>query len=238
LGVTHGARKSSTPFSLIKKSGELELSLAKLPVPDPAPDEIVVRIEGTPINPSDLGLLVGPADVSTLKSSGSGDGVVVTAAVPDAAMRMVAARIDQAMPVGNEGAGTVVAAGSSPEAQALMGKLVAILGGEMYATLSHREGEGRLATAGRRNGGRRRFLLREPADRARHGEDHAPRRPQGSGAHRGRFQPRADAQQDLHQGRRRPREHRPQRRADENPEGHRRQAHVVDSSKAELSWKT
>lgn len=119
--------------SLIKKSGELELSLAKLPVPDPAPDEIVVRIEATPINPSDLGLLVGPADVSTLKSTGSGDGVVVTAAVPDAAMRMVAARVDQSMPVGNEGAGTVVAAGSSPEAQALLGKLVAILGGEMYA---------------------------------------------------------------------------------------------------------
>jgi NADPH:quinone reductase-like Zn-dependent oxidoreductase len=119
--------------SLIKKSGELELSLVKLPVPDPAPDEIVVRIEGTPINPSDLGLLVGPADVSTLKSTGSGDDVVVTAAVPEVAMRAMAARMGEAMPVGNEGAGTVVAAGSSPEAQALMGKMVAILGGEMYA---------------------------------------------------------------------------------------------------------
>lgn len=119
--------------SLIKKSGELELSLVKLPVADPAPDEIVVRIEATPINPSDLGLLVGPADVSTLKSTGSGDGVVVTAAVPEMAMRAMAARVGEAMPVGNEGAGTVVAAGSSPEAQALLGKLVAILGGEMYA---------------------------------------------------------------------------------------------------------
>ncbi len=119
--------------SLIKKSGELELSLAKLPVPDPAPDEIVVRIEGTPINPSDLGLLIGPADVSTLKSTGSGDDLVVTAAVPEMAMRAMAARVGEALPVGNEGAGTVVAAGSSPEAQALMGKLVAILGGEMYA---------------------------------------------------------------------------------------------------------
>lgn len=119
--------------TLIKKSGELELSFAKLPVPDPAPDEIVVRIEATPINPSDLGLLVGPADVSTLKSTGSGDSLVVTAAVPEAAMRAMAARVDQSLPVGNEGAGTVVAAGSSPEAQALMGKLVAILGGEMYA---------------------------------------------------------------------------------------------------------
>jgi NADPH:quinone reductase-like Zn-dependent oxidoreductase len=119
--------------TLIKKSGELELSLAKLPVADPAPDEVVVQIEATPINPSDLGLLVGPADVSTLKSTGSGDGVVVTAAVPEMAMRAMAARVGEAMPAGNEGAGKVVAAGSNPEAQALMGKTVAILGGEMYA---------------------------------------------------------------------------------------------------------
>jgi len=94
----------------------------------------VVRIEATPINPSDLGLLIGPADVSTLKVSGSKDMPVVTAAVPEQALRMVAARLDESMPVGNEGAGTVVAAGSSPEAQALLGKTVAILGGEMYAT--------------------------------------------------------------------------------------------------------
>ena len=120
--------------SQVSKSGELKLSLVKLPVADPAPDEIVVRIEGTPINPSDLGLLIGPADVSTLQVSGSKELPVVTAAVPDQALRMVAARLDQDLPVGNEGAGTVVAAGSSPEAQALMGKLVAILGGEMYAT--------------------------------------------------------------------------------------------------------
>jgi NADPH:quinone reductase-like Zn-dependent oxidoreductase len=120
--------------SQVSKSGELKLSLVKLPVADPAPDEIVVRIEGTPINPSDLGLLIGPADVSTLAVSGSKELPVVTAKVPDQALRMVAARLDQDLPVGNEGAGTVVAAGSSPEAQALMGKLVAILGGEMYAT--------------------------------------------------------------------------------------------------------
>ena len=120
--------------SQVSKSGELRLSLVNLPVADPAPDEIVVRIEGTPINPSDLGLLIGPADVATLKVSGSKELPVVTAAVPDQALRMVAARLDQDLPVGNEGAGTVVAAGSSPEAQALMGKLVAILGGEMYAT--------------------------------------------------------------------------------------------------------
>jgi len=120
--------------SLMKKSGELELSLAKVQVADPAPDEIVVRIEGSPINPSDLGLLIGPADLSTAVVSGSKDLPVVTAKVPEMALRAMAARLDESMPVGNEGAGTVVAAGSSPEAQALLGKLVAILGGEMYAT--------------------------------------------------------------------------------------------------------
>lgn len=120
--------------SLVKKSGELQLSLANVTIPDPAPDEIVVRIEGTPINPSDLGLLIGPADTSTLSVSGTKTQPVVTAKVPEQALRMVAARLDQDLPVGNEGAGTVVAAGSSPEAQALKGKLVAILGGEMYAT--------------------------------------------------------------------------------------------------------
>ncbi len=120
--------------SLVKKSGELELSLAKVAVADPAPDEIVVRIEGSPINPSDLGLLIGPADLSTAVITGSKDSPVVTAKIPEVAMRAMGARVDQAMLVGNEGAGTVVAAGSSPEAQALMGKLVAILGGEMYAT--------------------------------------------------------------------------------------------------------
>jgi NADPH2:quinone reductase len=119
--------------SLIKKSGELEISLVKTPVADPAPDEIVVRVEASPINPSDLGLLLGPADLSTLAASGSKDSPVVTGKVPDAYMRAVGARADESMPVGNEGAGVVIAAGSSPEAQKLLGKTVAILGGAMYA---------------------------------------------------------------------------------------------------------
>jgi len=115
--------------SLIKSSGELELSLAKVDIPDPAPDEILVRVEGSPINPSDLGLLLGPADLSTLKAAGS----TVTASVAQRFLPALAARIDQSMPVGNEGAGTVVAAGSDPAAQALLGKLVAGIGGAMYA---------------------------------------------------------------------------------------------------------
>jgi NADPH:quinone reductase-like Zn-dependent oxidoreductase len=116
--------------SLIKAGGELELSLAKVDIPDPGPDEILVRIEGSPINPSDLGLLLGAADMSTAKAAA---GPVVTAAVPQQFMRAMAGRVDQSMPVGNEGAGTVVAAGSDPAAQALLGKLVAGIGGAMYA---------------------------------------------------------------------------------------------------------
>ena len=115
--------------SLIKASGELELSLATVDVPDPGPDEVLVRIEGSPINPSDLGLLLGAADMSTAMAAGG----TVTAAVPAPFMKAMAARVDQSMPVGNEGAGVVIAAGADPAAQALMGKTVAILGGAMYA---------------------------------------------------------------------------------------------------------
>ena len=119
--------------SLLKKSGELELSLANIPTPEPGPDEVVVRVEGAPINPSDLGLLIGPADMSTAKASGTKESPVVTAKVPEAAMKAMAARLDESMPVGNEGAGVVIKTGSSDAAKALMGKTVAMIGGAMYA---------------------------------------------------------------------------------------------------------
>ena len=129
-------------------AGELELSLQSLPTPMPAPDEVVVRIEATPINPSDIGLLFGAADMGTAKSfaktvtatlattdaegADNAASPVITAQVPARAMPGMAGRLGQSMPVGNEGAGTVVAAGASPAAQALLGKLVAVLGGAMY----------------------------------------------------------------------------------------------------------
>src|ERR1700731_1182617 len=119
--------------SLIKKSGELEISLLQVPTPEPSADEVVVRVEATPINPSDLGLLVGAADMATAKAAGSKDAPVITARVPEAAMRAMAARLDESMPVGNEGAGVVIRTGSSEAAQALMGKTVAMIGGAMYA---------------------------------------------------------------------------------------------------------
>jgi NADPH:quinone reductase-like Zn-dependent oxidoreductase len=119
--------------SLLKKSGELEVSLANVPTPEPKEDEIVVRVEATPINPSDLGLLIGPAEISTAKVSGTKDQPVFTAKVPDAALKALAARLDQSLPVGNEGAGVVIKTGSSDAAKALMGRTVSMIGGAMYA---------------------------------------------------------------------------------------------------------
>lgn len=119
--------------SLIKKNGELEVSLAEVAIPEPAADEVVVRVEATPLNPSDLGLLFGAADMSTAKASGTAHQPVITASVPEAAMRAMGGRLDDSMPVGNEGAGVVVKAGSSDAAKALLGKTVAMIGGAMYA---------------------------------------------------------------------------------------------------------
>jgi NADPH2:quinone reductase len=123
--------------SLIKKNGEMELSLVATPVPDPGPDEVLIRIEAAPINPSDLGLLLGGVDWRNPRIGGSASLPTCTAAAPISAnaLRALAARVDVSMPVGNEGAGTVVAAGSSPAAQALLGRTVAVLGGAMYAQL-------------------------------------------------------------------------------------------------------
>jgi NADPH:quinone reductase-like Zn-dependent oxidoreductase len=128
--------------SMIKKSGELEISLLDVPTPEPAADEVVVRVEAAPINPSDLGLLIGAADMSTAKASGDKGAPVITAKVPEGAMRAMAGRLDESMPVGNEGAGVVIRTGSSDAAKALMGKTVAMIGGAMYTqyrTLKVRE---------------------------------------------------------------------------------------------------
>lgn len=119
--------------SLVKEGGELELSLRRVATPPPADDEVVVRVEATPINPSDIGLLFGAADLATLAVRGDGEATVATARVPDRAMAAMAGRLGQSLPVGNEGAGTVIAAGSGAAAQALLGRTVAVLGGAMYS---------------------------------------------------------------------------------------------------------
>jgi NADPH:quinone reductase len=118
--------------SNLKSSGALEVSIKQSPVPTPQENEVLVRVEAAPINPSDLGLLFGPADLQGAVLSGSAALPVLTAIMPDAAVRAMAARLDQPLPVGNEAGGVVIAAGASAEAQALLGKTVGILGGAMY----------------------------------------------------------------------------------------------------------
>jgi NADPH2:quinone reductase len=130
---THSIRAGLQLRSLARANGELELSLVSVPVPDLSPDEVLLRIEASPINPSDLGLLFGAADMSTAKYSGTATLPVVTATIPPERMRAVATRLDQSMPVGNEGAGIVIAAGDSDAARDLLGKTVAVVGGAMYA---------------------------------------------------------------------------------------------------------
>lgn len=119
--------------SNITSKGKLELTLAEVPVPELGEHDVLVRVEATPVNPSDLGLLLGPADLDTAQAEGSADSPRVVADVPEKFMRMVQARVDQSLPVGNEGGGVVVAAGSAPEAQALIGKVVGAVGGAMYS---------------------------------------------------------------------------------------------------------
>ena len=118
-------------FSTATPEGTIAVTLEPQQLAPLGDDELLVRIEATPINPSDLGLLFGPADVLTARKDGDHKLVLD---IPERIRRMVASRIGQAMPVGNEGAGTVVAAGASPEAQALVGRVIATFGGAMYRT--------------------------------------------------------------------------------------------------------
>jgi NADPH:quinone reductase len=118
--------------SLVTSRGTLQLSLHDVPIPAPAANEVLVRVEASPINPSDLALLVAGADMTTATVGGTPERPVVTASLGAGALEGLSARVDKPLPVGNEGAGTVVAAGSSPAAQSLLGRMVGIAGGPMY----------------------------------------------------------------------------------------------------------
>lgn len=119
--------------STVTSGGELRLELADVTLGEPGPEEIVVRVEATPINPSDLGLLLGPADIATLRGGGTAARPTLTATVPPQALGGVKARLDRPMPVGNEGAGTVMRAGAN--VGDLLGRKVGMLGGGMYTEL-------------------------------------------------------------------------------------------------------
>ena len=119
--------------SLVSSQGTLEIALHDVPVLSPSANQVLVRVEASPINPSDLGVLIPGADMSEATVTGTPERPVVTAPIGEAALQALSARVDKPLPVGNEGAGTVVAAGSSAEAQALLGKKVGVAGGGMYA---------------------------------------------------------------------------------------------------------
>lgn len=119
--------------SLVTADGQLELSLATVPVPAPGAGEVLVRVQGAPINPSDLALLLAMADVAQATASGTADAPVVRAPIAPRVMAGLGSRVGESMAVGNEGCGVVVAAGESPEAQALLGRTVAFVGGASYS---------------------------------------------------------------------------------------------------------
>ena len=127
------ARRGLQLRSLITPDGELELSLVEVDVPAPQADEVVVRVEASPLNPSDQGLMFGPADLATARAAGTPEHPVVVARIPPERLAAVAGRLGQSMPIGNEGAGVVIEAGASPEAQALLGRTVALFGGAMFS---------------------------------------------------------------------------------------------------------
>ena len=116
-------------FSTITSAGQLELTIADVDMPTPGPDDVVVRIDAAPINPSDMGPLFGPASIDQAQF----DNAKLVAPVPENRMGMVASRLDQTLPVGNECAGKVIATGDSDAAKALDGKLVSIMPGAAYA---------------------------------------------------------------------------------------------------------
>lgn len=119
-------------LSTVTEDAELRMELVEKPFPEPKSHEVVIRVEATPINPSDQGVMFGWSNMANASSTGEGIKTVLTAPVTPQGMGIMKARIGQNLPVGNEGAGTVVAAGDSPEAQALMGKTVTATSGTMY----------------------------------------------------------------------------------------------------------
>ena len=209
--------------SLVRADQTLEVFLDQVDVPDPGPGDVVIRVEAAPVNPSDIGLLFARADLAAAVSSGTSERPVVIAPIPVPAMRTLSGRVGTPLPVGNEGAGTVVAVGSSPPAQALLGKVVAAAGGAMYsqyrcldASLCLVLPEGTTAVQGASS-----FVNPMTAlgmvETLRLEGHKAPR------AHRSRLQPGPDAQPSLHRRSSTPRQHCSPARAGGDPQVSRRQ---------------
>lgn len=117
--------------STVSTDGALQMRLVEKKMPTPGPDEVLVRIEAAPINPSDQGVMFGWSSMDKASSTGTGADTILKAPVSERGMQVMKARVGQDLSIGNEGSGTVVAAGEN--AQGLMDKLVGVMGGGMYA---------------------------------------------------------------------------------------------------------
>jgi hypothetical protein len=150
--------------SLMTAEGELRLTLEEAPLAPPGPDEVVIRVDAAPINPSDIGVMFGPADIATLSGGTSAGRPLAAAKIPPQLAGIVAARAGKSQPVGNEGAGVVVDAGEN--ARHLIGKVVGALGRGMYTDIGScaRPRSCPFPTASRRSKGASAFV--NPADRA------------------------------------------------------------------------
>ena len=178
--------------SLVTEMGMLALSLIDVPVPVPRPGQVLIRVEAAPINPSDLGLFVRGRG----HECSNGRGYPCSPRGDDAALRGrtpgSGGRVGRSLPVGNEGAGTVVAVGDSPEAQDLMGRTVSAAGGGMYTQYRASEAVS-VPRAARRDAGQGGgVIVCQSAHRARDGRDDAPggsqrSRPHGSGSNLGQM---------------------------------------------------
>ena len=118
--------------STVTSEGNIELSITKAERPIPSADEVLIKVEAAPINPSDLGLLLSfAADLSSISTSGSEDETVTSMKIYPALMGSMKPRLDQSMQAGNEGAGIIVDAGEN--VKELIGKTVGLAGGAMYS---------------------------------------------------------------------------------------------------------
>ena len=118
--------------SKVTSDGNIEISIATVEKPIPSDNEVLIKVEAAPINPSDLGLLLSfAADLSTINISGSGDETVTSMKINPSLMNAMKPRLDQSMPVGNEGAGKIEGAGENTKD--LIGKVVGLAGGSMYS---------------------------------------------------------------------------------------------------------
>ena len=129
--MTDVIRSTLTLRSEVRADGSLELSLQDVPLPEPGPDEIMVELEAAPLHPADISQLLGPADLSSGQRTGTGRDARIVFQIPKDRLASVETRRRMSLPVGNEGAGVVVAAGA--DQRGLLGRTVAIMGGAMLS---------------------------------------------------------------------------------------------------------